>query len=109
MTAKDTPTHRYDLMQMRVDEIQGLVTVLQHRRTLHVTKQKQIIGNSRIADAKRLDVSIQKTLDKLEKTIEKMKKDDASITKLLNEARALLFEATDGTLTLEKTDELPVP
>lgn len=104
--AKDTPTHRYDLMQMRVDEIQGLVTVLQHRRTLHITKQKQITGNSRIADAKRLDVSIQKHLDKLEKLIEKMKKDDASITKFLNESRALLFEASDGTLTLEKTDGL---
>lgn len=104
--AKDTPTHRYDLMQMRVDEIQGLVTVLQHRRTLHITKQKQIIGNSRIADAKRTDEQLRKNLDKLEKLIEKMKKDDASITKLLNESRGLLLDASDGTLQLEKTDGL---
>ena len=104
--AKDTPTHRYDLMQMRVDEIQGLVTVLQHRRTLHITKQKQITGNSRIADAKRLDASIEKTLNKLEKLIERMKKDDAAIVKLLNESRGLLLDASDGTLVLEKTDGL---
>lgn len=106
MTPKDTPTHRYDLMQMRVDEIQGLVTVLQHRRTLHITKQKQIIGNSRIADAKRLDDSIKKALDKLEKLIERMKKDDAATTKLLNEMRGMLLDASNGTLQLEKTEGL---
>ena len=104
--AKDTPTHRYDLMQMRVDEIQGLVTVLQHRRTLHITKQKQIIGNSRIAIQKRLDDDLQKALNKLEKLIERMKKDDAAVTTLLNSARGLVLEASDGTLVLEKTDGL---
>lgn len=104
--AKDTPTHRYDLMQMRVDEIQGLVTVLQHRRTLHITKQKQILGNSRIATQKLLDDSLQKALNKLEKLIERMKKDDAAVTTLLNSARGLVLEASDGTLVLEKTDGL---
>lgn len=104
--ARDTPTHRYDLMQMRVDEIQGLVTVLQHRRTLHITKQKQIIGNSRIAIQKRLDDDLQKALNKLEKLIERMKKDDAAVTTLLNSARGLVLEASDGTLVLEKTDGL---
>ena len=104
--ARDTPTHRYDLMQMRVDEIQGLVTVLQHRRTLHITKQKQIIGNSRIAIQKRLDDDLQKALNKLEKLIERMKKDDAAVTTLLNIARGLVLEASDGTLVLEKTDGL---
>lgn len=104
--AKDTPTHRYDLMQMRIDEIQGLVTVLQHRRTLHITKQKQIIGNSRIASQKRLDDDLQKALNKLEKLIERMKKDDAAVTTLLNSARGLVLEASDGTLVLEKTDGL---
>lgn len=102
----DTPTHRYDLMQMRVDEIQGLVAVLQHRRTLHVSKQKQITGNTQIADAKRRDAQLQKTLDKLEKLIERMKKDDASIVKLLNESRGLLLDASDGTLILERSNDL---
>jgi tellurite resistance protein len=93
-------------MSMRVDEIQGLVTVLQHRRTLHVQKQKQILGNSRIAIQKRLDDDLQKALNKLEKIIERMKKDDAAVTTLLNSARGLVLEASDGTLVLEKTNGL---
>lgn len=102
----DTPTHRYDLMQMRVDEIQGLVTILQYRRTLHISKAKQVRAHSEIADAKRTNASLSATMDKLEKRIEKMKKDDEAIVKLLNEARTLIFEASDGTLILEKTEKM---
>lgn len=103
---KDTPTHRYDLMSMRVDEIQGLITVLQHRRTLHIAKATAIKNNSLITGRAATDVNLKKTLDKLEKLIERMKRDDASTTALLNTARGLLLDASDGTLVLDKTEAL---
>lgn len=102
----DTPTHRYDLMQMRVNEIQGLVTILQERRLLHISKNTRIKASSRIAAQKSTDAKLSAVMNRLEKTIERMKKDDLKITKTLNEARALILDASDGTLVLEKTDGL---
>ena len=102
----DTPTHRYDMMQMRIDQIQGLVTLLQQRRVLHVTKHTRIKASSAIANQKDIDARLSAVLNKLEKIITRMLKDDESITKTLNEARGLIMEASDGTLILEKTDGL---
>lgn len=102
----DTPTHRYDLLQMRIDQIQGMVTLLQSRRLLHIPKVTRIKADNAIANAKNTDAKLSAVMNKLEKLIERMKKDDDSITKLLNEARGLVLDASDGKLVLEKTDGL---
>lgn len=103
---KDTPTHRYDLMQMRVNEIQGLVTVLQSRRLLHISKNTRIKASGRIAHQKSTDAKLSAVMNRLEKIITRMLKDEDAITKTLNEARALILDASDGTLVLEKTEKL---
>ncbi len=100
----DTPTHRYDLMQMRVNQIQGMVTLLQSRRLLHIPKVTRIKADNKIANARTTDAKLSAVMNKLEKLIEKMKKDDGTITNLLNEARGLILDASDGQLVLEKTD-----
>ena len=104
---KDTPTHRYDLMQMRIDQIQGLVTLLQSRRLLHISKATRIKANNAMANAKTTDAKLSAVMNWIEKRIERMKKDDEEMTNKLNEARGLILEASDGTLILEKTGGLP--
>lgn len=99
---QDTPTHRYNLMEMRVDQIQGLVTLLQQRRIAIQETEKKIRNNKKISTAKDKDLELKKLLDKLEKLIPKITKDVESAEKLLNSSRGLIFELTDGDLTLEK-------
>lgn len=99
---KDTPTRRYDLMMMRVNEIQGLVTVLQQRRIAVVNIANKIRTNNKLNNSKATDTHLSTVMNKLEKLLATLTKNDDSITKLLNESRALIFELSDGEVRLEK-------
>lgn len=101
----DTPTRRYDLMMMRINEIQGLVTVLQQRRIAVTNTANKIRTNSKLNEAKRTDSHLSTVMNKLEKLLATITKNDNNITKLLNESRALIFELSDGEVKLEKVQE----
>lgn len=100
----DTPTRRYDLMQMRIEQIQGLVTILQQRRTATEDTVKRIKRNAKIATARTNDAELSKIMDKLEKQIAKLTKDHDAITALLDRSRALIFELSDGEVIVEKSN-----
>ena len=106
MTNTDTPTRRYDLMMMRVNEIQGLVTVLQQRRVAVVNTANKIRTSTKLNEAKRTDAHLSTVMNKLEKLLATITKNEDSITKLLNESRALIFELSDGEVKLEKIENL---
>lgn len=99
---KDTPTRRYDLMMMRVNEIQGLVTVIQQRRVTITNTANKIRTSTKLSNAKKTDTHLSTVMNKLEKLLATFTKNDDAITKLLNESRALIFELSDGEVILEK-------
>lgn len=99
---KDTPTRRYDLMMMRVNEIQGLVTVLQQRRITITNTANKIRTNTKLNEARATDAALSTAMNKLEKLLTTATNTDDKITKLLNESRALIFELSDGQVILEK-------
>ena len=99
---KDTPTRRYDLMMMRVDEIQGLVTILQQRRVQIQNTEKKIRANKAIGTHKSNDAELSKFMDKMERLLTRMQKDHDDIEKLLNKSRGLIYELSNGEILVEK-------
>lgn len=105
MTNSDSPTRRYDLMMMRINEIQGFVTVLQQRRVTYTNTANKIRTNTKLNESKRTDAHLSIVMNKLEKLLATITKNDDSISKLLNESRALVFELSDGEVKLDKIEE----
>lgn len=101
----DSPTRRYDLMMMRVNEIQGFVTVLQQRRVTYTNTANKIRTSTKLNESKRTDTHLSTVMNKLEKLLATITKNDDSISKLLNESRALIFELSDGEVKLEKIND----
>lgn len=102
---KDTPTRRYDLMMMRVNEIQGLVTVLQQRRITITNTANKIRTSTKLNESKKTDAHLSTVMNKLEKLLATFTKNDDAITKLLNESRGLIFELSDGEVMIERTEK----
>jgi seryl-tRNA synthetase len=95
-------------MMMRVDEIQGLVTVIQQRRVAVTNKANIIRTNSKLNAAKASDAELSTTMNKLEKQLATLISKEDTITKLLNSARSLIFELSDGEVRIEKTEQLEI-
>lgn len=100
--AEDTPTHRLHMMQMTIQQIADLISRLQTRRAQQTDRIEKAKKNKDIARSLTVDKQFKKIVDRLEKRLAGIEDDLNDASDNLNRARALFFEASNGTLVMEK-------
>src|ERR1700761_2660162 len=98
----DTATHRLHMMQMSIQQIGDLITKLQTRRASQSEKITKAKANKDVARALTVDKQFARLVGKLEKKLQGISEDLDDVADDLNKARALFFEASNGTIIMEK-------
>lgn len=98
----DTPTHRLHMMQMSIQQIATLITTLQTRRSSQSEKIVKAKANKDISRSLTVDKQFARLVSKLEKKLADIGDDINDAADELNKARALFFEASNGTVIIEK-------
>lgn len=99
---QDTPTHRYHMQQMSMQQIKELVEQLQKRRAAISVKIKEAKNNSKIARALEANKQFGKLILRMERSLAATEIALDTVADNLNKARALFLEMSDGEVLLEK-------
>jgi len=100
----DSPTHRSHILQMQLSQIKEHLEGVRYRRGLIVEKATKAKANSKLAREVLVNKQLKKFFDRLERDITALDEDMTKIEDNMNKARALILEASDGELMIEKTE-----
>lgn len=99
----DTPTHRYTILQVGLDQLKKDLDAIRLRRAhvqAKITRAKQ---NSKVERALSLDGQLKRLMSRLNRQLLALDEDMETIEDNINKARGLILEASDGELALTKS------
>jgi len=102
--AGDSPTHRTHIAQITINEFQTWITALQARRNAVVEKVTRAKTSSKIAKTAKEHKSLDRILKKLDRLLTTLEAETRDCEELMNEARSLIFIASDGEVRIEHTE-----
>lgn len=100
----DTPTHRYHILQMDLDQIKTHLIGVRARRAVVLERIAKAKSNSKIEREATANKQLKRLFFKLERDIAALDADMASIEDTVNKGRALILELSDGEVALPKIE-----
>jgi predicted nucleic acid-binding Zn-ribbon protein len=100
----DSPTHRTHIAQITITKFQTWITALQARRNAVVEKVTRAKTSSKIAKTAKEHKSLDRILKKLDRMLTTLEAETRDCEELMNEARSLIFIASDGEVRIEHTE-----
>lgn len=100
----DSPTHRLHIMQLSLAQFKTDLEGIRFRRGLVVEKVAKAKANSKLAREATRNKQLKRFFDRMERQLDALEEDMASIEDNMNKARALILEASDGEVLIAKTE-----
>lgn len=100
----DSPTHRWEILQAKLKQYTDDLIAIRARRAIVLERVAKAKANSKVERAATVDGQIKRLFSKLERRLNTLEEDMQTIEDEMNKARALILEASDGEVIIEKIE-----